>query len=196
RAPGGTWVKVTPASIDTSRAYYVALPSGARMTVVFGHYDLSQRVAFGDLLADGNALADTMANVLGDDDGVVLLVADGETYGHHHPFGDIGVAWATKMLQEKHHLSTTLGEWLTLREPTHEVQLHEVSAWSCAHGVERWRSACGCVTGEREGFDLNWRAPLRAALDWPRANAGAALDWELGHHVTSSDAALLDYGKV
>jgi hypothetical protein len=196
RAPRGTWAKVTPQSIDTSRAYYVALPSGARMTVVFGHYDLSQRVAFGDLIADGNSLADTMANVLGDDDGVVLLVADGETYGHHHRFGDIGVAWATKMLQEKHHLSTTLGEWLVTREPTHEVQLHEVSAWSCAHGVERWRSACGCVTGEREGFDLNWRAPLREALDWLRANAGAALDWELGHHVTSSDAALLDYGKV
>jgi hypothetical protein len=137
-----------------------------------------------------------MANVLGHDDGVVLLVADGETYGHHHRFGDIGVAWATKMLQEKHHLSTTLGEWLAVKEPTHEVQLHEVSAWSCAHGVERWRSACGCVTGEREGFDLNWRAPLREALDWLRANAGAALDWELGHHVTSSDAALLDYGKV
>jgi hypothetical protein len=100
------------------------------------------------------------------------------------------------MLQEKHHLSTALGEWLVTHAPTDEVRLHEVSAWSCAHGVERWRSACGCVTGETPGFDLDWRAPLREALDWLRENAGSALDWELGHHVASSDAALLDYGKV
>jgi hypothetical protein len=100
------------------------------------------------------------------------------------------------MLQEKHHLITTLGEWLQGVTPVDEVQLHDVSAWSCAHGVERWRSACGCVTGERPGFDLEWRAPLRHALDWLRAEAGAALDWELGHHVHDTDAALLEYGKV
>lgn len=214
RPVGGSWGDVTPDTLDTSRAYVVALPSGARMTVVFGHYDLSHRIAFGDLLADGNALAATMAQTLGvgvgvgvgegeggdedqdEADRVVLIVADGETYGHHHRFGDIGVAWATRMLQEKYELSTTLGQWLENIEPTDEVQLHEVSAWSCAHGVERWRSACGCVTGESPGFDLEWRAPLRAALDWLRATAGAALDWELGHHVSDSDAALLDYGKV
>jgi len=196
RAGGDKWITVAPDTLDTSTAYFVALPSGARMTVVFGHYDLSQRVAFGDLVTDGDALADTMAAVIGESDGVVLLVADGETYGHHHHFGDIGVAWATRALQEKYHLTTTLGEWLRTTEVTQEVQLHEVSAWSCAHGVERWRSACGCVTGEREGFDLEWRAPLRQALDWLRANAGAALDWELGHHVYSTDSALLDYGKV
>ena len=196
RAPGRKWVKVAADTLDTSKAYFVSLANGARMTVVFGHYDLSHRIAFGDLVADGNLLADTMATTLGDDDGVVLVVADGETYGHHHRFGDIGVAWATRQLQEKYQIATALGEWLSDQTPTHEVQLLEVSAWSCAHGVERWRSACGCVTGEREGFDLAWRAPLRDALDWLRENAGSALDWELGHHVHSSDAALLDYGKV
>jgi hypothetical protein len=166
------------------------------MRVVFGNFDLSHRVAFGDLLSDGNALADTMAAGVNQGDGIVLLVADGETYGHHHRFGDIGVAWATRQLQEKYHLTTALGEWLDGVEPTSEVQLHPVSAWSCAHGVERWRSACGCVTGERPGFDLEWRAPLRDALDWLRENAGSALDWELGHHVHRSDDALMDYGKV
>ncbi len=196
RAPGKGWVEVAADSLDTSKAYFISLPSGARMTAVFGHYDLSHRIAFGDLVADGNKLADTMAESLGEEDSVVLVVADGETYGHHHRFGDIGVAWATRQLQEKFEILTTLGEWLSEQTPTHEVELHEVSAWSCAHGVERWRSACGCVTGERPGFDLAWREPLRDALDWLREHAGSALDWELGHHVHSSDAALLDYGKV
>ena len=199
RTPDGPWLTVSPGTLDTSKAYFVALPSGARMTVVFGHHDLSHQVAFGDVLADGNQLADTMAEVLRGSDhagGAVLLVADGETYGHHHLFGDIGVAWATKMLQEKHHLTTALGEWLAVQTPVHEVRLHEVSAWSCAHGVERWRSDCGCVTGERPGFDLGWRAPLRQALDWLREHAGGALDRELAQHARSSAAALLDYGKV
>jgi hypothetical protein len=196
RPVGGRWKKVSADTIDTSKAYVVLLPSGARMRVVFGNFDLSHRVAFGDLLSDGNALADTMAAGVNQGDGIVLLVADGETYGHHHRFGDIGVAWATRQLQEKYHLTTALGEWLDGVEPANEVQLHPVSAWSCAHGVERWRSACGCVTGERPGFDLEWRAPLRDALDWLRENAGSALDWELGHHVHRSDDALMDYGKV
>ena len=196
RAPGEPWLDVGPETVDTSRAYFITLPSGARMTAVFGHHDLSHRVAFSDLIGDGGRLADAMAAEVTGDDGVVLVVADGETYGHHHRFGDIGVAWATRELQVGHHLATTLGDWLATRTPVHEVRLHEVSAWSCAHGVERWRSDCGCVTGEREGFDLAWRAPLREALDWLRENAGSALDWELGHHVRSSDDALLDYGKV
>jgi len=196
RAPGDAWHDVAPDTLDTSQPYFVDLPSGARMTVVFGHHDLSHRVAFSDLIGDGGRLADAMAAEVTGDDGVVLVVADGETYGHHHRFGDIGVAWATRELQVRHHLATTLGEWLATRTPTHEVRLHDVSAWSCAHGVERWRSACGCVTGERAGFDLAWRAPLREALDWLRENAGSALDWELAHHVRSSDDALLDYGKV
>jgi hypothetical protein len=196
RAPGEAWLDVAPDTLDTSRAYVIALPSGARMTAVFGHHDLSHRVAFSDLIGDGARLADAMAAEVTGEDAVVLVVADGETYGHHHRFGDIGVAWATRELQARHHLTTTLGEWLATQTPTHEVRLHEVSAWSCAHGVQRWRSDCGCVTGERDGFDLAWREPLRDALDWLRENAGSALDWELGHHVGSSDAALLDYGKV
>ena len=195
RAIGGEWRDVSASTLDTSQAYLVSLPSGASMTLIFGHYELSQQVAFGDVVADGNELADTMSAAL-EGEGVVMVVADGETYGHHHRFADLGVAWATRRLQEHYGLGTTLGDWLSEHKPAHEVRLHDVSAWSCAHGVERWRSACGCVTGELEGFDLEWRAPLRDALDWLRAIAGSALDWELGHHVHSSDAALLNYGKV
>ncbi|MDE3093806.1 MAG: DUF3536 domain-containing protein [Acidobacteriota bacterium] len=195
RAPGEEWRDVTPDTLDTSRAYFVTLPSGARITAVFGHHDLSHRVAFSDLVSDGDGLADAMAAQVVDD-GVVLVVADGETYGHHHRFGDLGVAWATRALGERHHLATALGDWIATQSPTHEVRLHDVSAWSCAHGVERWRSDCGCVTGAREGFDLAWRAPLRGALDWLRERAGAALDAELAQHVGSRDGALLDYGKV
>lgn len=196
RELGGTWLPVTAQTLDTSRSYLIRLGGGLTITVVFGHGDLSQRVAFGDLINDGTRLADTMAGALRDRDGVVLLVADGETFGHHHRFGDLALAWALRRLRRHYGFETTVAEWLSSHEPTHEVELATVSAWSCAHGVERWRSDCGCVTGEQPGWRQGWRGPLREALDWLRENLGGAVDAELARFVRSVDGALLDYGRV
>lgn len=59
-------------------------------------------------------------------------------------------------------------EYLERHPPTHEVQIFKNSSWSCVHGVERWRSDCGCNSGTHAGWNQSWRAPLREALDWLR----------------------------
>jgi hypothetical protein len=58
---------------------------------------------------------------------------------------------------------TNYGEFLERHPPEWEVEIHEKSAWSCGHGVERWRSNCGCRM--RGDWQQLWRAPLREALD-------------------------------
>ena len=197
REDGGAWRDVDASSLDTAVAYKVSLSEERFMTVVFGHGQLSQAVAFGDLIEDGPRLADTMVDALGDStDGVTLLVADGETYGHHHRFGDLGLAWALRHLQRHCGVETVLGDWLADHEPTSEVELRAASSWSCAHGVERWRADCGCTTGSRDGWSQSWRAPLREALEWLRDALGDAADAVLAAFVHSVDETLTGYGDV
>src|SRR5207249_1309446 len=59
---------------------------------------------------------------------------------------------------------TTPAAFLRQHRPTRTVRVRE-SAWSCAHGVGRWKENCGCVTGGEPGWNQRWRAPLRKALD-------------------------------
>ena len=57
---------------------------------------------------------------------------------------------------------TNYGEFLELHPPEWEVEIHDNSSWSCVHGVERWRSDCGCKI--RGDWQQKWRAapPERA----------------------------------
>jgi hypothetical protein len=71
---------------------------------------------------------------------------------------------------------TNYGEFLEAHRPTHEAQIHEPSAWSCPHGVGRWKEDCGCNSGGRPGWNQRWRGPLREALDWLRDQLAPAYE--------------------
>jgi hypothetical protein len=164
------WAEVEDGGPDTTVAYRQRLPSGRDIALFFYDGPASRAVAFGKLLDDGEALAGTlmgMAHAGGDERSCLAHIAtDGETYGHHHAHGDMALAVAVERLDSDAGVSlTNYGQFLAENPPAHEVEIREGTSWSCAHGVERWRSDCGCSTGGESGWSQAWRAPLRAALD-------------------------------
>lgn len=169
---GGHWKDVNGARIDPSRAYLMRLPSGRQINLFFYDAPVSRAVAFEHLLTAGEKLVDRLLSAFSDKrpwDQLVHIATDGESYGHHHRHGEMALAYALRQIESSNAARlTNYGEFLEKHPPTHEVQIHEGSAWSCPHGVDRWRSDCGCNTGGHGGWNQKWREPLRNALDWLR----------------------------
>jgi alpha-amylase/alpha-mannosidase (GH57 family) len=168
---GGDWEDVADARIDPNRAYLCRLPSGREIAIFFYDGPASRAVAFEGLLRNGERFARRMLGLLRDAPGPQLahIATDGETYGHHHRHGDMALAYALHHVQqEKLARLTNYAEFLELHPPQWQVEIFEETSWSCVHGIERWRSDCGCHTGGEAGWHQRWRAPLRSALDWLR----------------------------
>jgi alpha-amylase/alpha-mannosidase (GH57 family) len=172
RKGGRSWKDVSGDRIDPSRAYLVNLPSKKTISVFFYDGPISQGVAFEGLLNDGKRFADRLISGFSDArDWPQLshIATDGESYGHHHRFGEMALTYALQRIEnEKLAELTNYGRFLERFPPDHFVEIVENSSWSCVHGVERWRANCGCNSGGHAGWNQEWRAPLRAALDWLR----------------------------
>jgi len=164
-----TWQDAAPAAVDPTMPYRVELPSGAAIAVFFYDGPVSRAVAFDRLLSTGDRFAERLAGAFAEDPArpqLVHVATDGETYGHHHRHGDMALAYALHTLAARNlAVLTNYGEFLGKHPPTHEARILENTSWSCAHGLERWRSDCGCQSGLHAGWNQSWRAPLREALD-------------------------------
>lgn len=163
------WIDVSGARIDPKQPYIAHLPSGASIKLFFYDGPVSQAVAFEHLLDSGDRFSDRLLGAFGPDDGpqLVHIATDGETYGHHHRHGDMALAYALHRMENDRAIELiNYGAYLERFPPTAEVEIAERTSWSCAHGIERWRSDCGCNTGSKAEWRQDWRSPLREALDW------------------------------
>jgi alpha-amylase/alpha-mannosidase (GH57 family) len=166
------WSDVSDGSIDPRMPYVQRLPEDRSMAVFFYDGPISRDVAFNGLLNNGEAFAGRLLAAFEgerDDNQLVHIATDGETFGHHHRYGDMALAYALEKIDSGNSARlTNYGEFLEKQPPTWEVEIKENTAWSCAHGVERWKSDCGCQSGRRPDWNQSWRGPLRNALDWLR----------------------------
>jgi alpha-amylase/alpha-mannosidase (GH57 family) len=156
----------TGGPVDPGRLYQWCHPGdpAKTLTVVFYDGGLSHTAAFELSGLSSDAFVDRVAITPGP---LVTLATDGETFGHHHRWGDRLLAHVLTVAAPARGIETTnLNRWVAehATEPKPTARIHE-SAWSCAHGVGRWRDDCGCSTGGQPGWHQGWRAPLREALD-------------------------------
>lgn len=166
------WMDVSEEKIDPSRAYLCILPSGRSINLFFYDGPISQEVSFGELLKNGEIFANKLLSAFSDQRNwpqMVHLATDGETFGHHHRFGDMALSYALHYIEtNKFAKITNYSEYLEKHPPTHVVEIFENSSWSCVHGTERWRDNCGCNSGMHRDWNQAWRKPLREAMDWLR----------------------------
>jgi alpha-amylase/alpha-mannosidase (GH57 family) len=168
---GGDWQDVSGAKIDPTRAYLLKTSGGKSISLFFYDGPISQAVAFEKLLHNGEEFATRLTGAFSDSRSwpqMMHIATDGETYGHHHRHGEMALAYALDCIESKKSAKiTNYGEFLGKNPAAWEVQIIENTSWSCVHGIERWRSNCGCNAG-RLGWNQEWRAPLRESLDWLR----------------------------
>ncbi len=194
------WQSVSGGRIDPTMAYELRLPSRRTLNLFFYDGPVSRAVAFERLLTKGEDLANRLLSTFSDArtwPQLVHIATDGETFGHHHRFGDMALAYALHYL-ESNNLArlTNYGEYLERHPPTHQVQIMEHTSWSCTHGVERWRSDCGCNSGGHPGWNQAWRAPLREAFDWLRDTLAPRYEEKARRFVKDPWAARNDYIEV
>ena len=174
------WREVGGGSIDTSTAYQQNLASGRKIALFFYNGPASRAVAFEGLLQDGERFAERLlAGFVTDraEPQLVQIATDGETYGHHHRFGEMALAYVLRQIAGSNKAKVTnYGQFLALCPPTSEVEIVENTSWSCHHGIERWRSDCGCNIGTDAKWNQAWRKPLREAFDWLRDQLAALFE--------------------
>ena len=139
---------------------------GRTLTILPYDGGLAGEVAFGGLLRDPAALARRLAPSLHDGQPrCTTLATDGETFGHHHKHGDRALALAMSLIASRVDARiTNAATVVASHPPTLDARLVSPSSWSCAHGIERWRSNCGCRIDMNRPMAQQWRGPLRRAL--------------------------------
>ncbi|HPV73573.1 MAG TPA: DUF3536 domain-containing protein [Gemmatimonadaceae bacterium] len=147
------------------------------------HGDLSHGIAFGGLVRDadhwayeilaqpgdlpaGEALPGAPVTPGGSPAPILVSMAtDGETYGHHHKFAEMALARVFDVTAHHGVRVENYASFLARHPASIDVELVAPTAWSCAHGVERWRSNCGCRSDGMRYPSQAWRTPLRNGLN-------------------------------
>jgi len=182
------WKNIDKGKIDTTKPYLCRLPSGRTISLFFYHGPTANDVANGHLLQSGEVFAKKLAWIFTESNverQLAHIATDGETFGHHHRYTDMALAYCLHYIEYNGLAKITIyGEHLEKYPPTHEVEIYENSSWSCTHGVERWRTNCGCNYGRYPSGQQQWRTPLREAMNWLRDQLASVYETRMAQYVT------------
>jgi alpha-amylase/alpha-mannosidase (GH57 family) len=170
--------------------------TAAGRSIALAVYDggLSHDVAFGPFVRDARRWADALT---ASGRRLVSIATDGETYGHHHRFGEMALAAVLDELAARPGVQAeNFASFLARNPAVSPVTLRAPSSWSCAHGIERWRADCGCRLDAAAWPSQAWRAPLRDGLAELQTGLHRQFEDEGGAIFTDPWAARDAYGGV
>ena len=191
RLDGDDWKDASHGNIDPKMPYRCFLKSDPAKFIDIFFYDgpISKAAGFEDLLFDSRRFVSRIENAVSGDrheNQLISLATDGETFGHHKAYGDRVLAYATSTeAPAKGFRVVNYAEYLEAHPPKWAVRLKEGqdaegTAWSCPHGVKRWKDHCGCRGGGPAHWNQHWRKGLRDALDWLSARAAGIYEEQGG----------------
>jgi len=198
------WCDVGDGHFDTTVPYLWRDPFGSEKKIAVFYYDgeLSKAAAFENLLKDSASFAGRVEKCYANNGKpqLVTLAVDGETFGHHHKFADLALAYAFANEFPRRGIKiVNFSEYLDMFPPEWETAVKEGedgdgTAWSCSHGLRRWKGGCDC--GKEGDGNLEWRAPMRTALDFLRNAAFDVYNKEASKFFRDPLKARNDYGKL
>ncbi|MFZ2088994.1 MAG: DUF3536 domain-containing protein [Desulfobaccales bacterium] len=208
----GAWENVQARTLDTTQAYRCFLPteSGApgdskHIDVFFYDGAVASDMSFGELLKDSKNIVGRLEAGFRPDlprPQLLNVATDGENYGHHHMWGELALAYALeKVFPQRDFILTNYAAFLEAAPPRLRVELElgpkkEGSAWSCAHGLGRWKEDCGCSTGGPLTWNQRWRTPLREAFNFLNDRLAQIYEEEGAKYLKDPWAARNDYIEV
>ena len=193
---------VSKRNIDPRYPYRITNGQGS-INVFVAHHEISQDVSFNHLLSDSRAAADRIEGAFSQrthHDQVITILCDGETFGHHQAFGDRGLAYLLKYELPSRGIKVVNPAHLCDKiTPSWEISIKNGAdglgtAWSCAHGLGRWKEDCGC--GKENGQSQEWRAPLREAFNFAASELCPYFRGELAKYTSDPDGALAEYPAI
>ena len=178
------WHEVTGGLVDPRMPYQYNMPSGKSICLFFYDGPVSQGIAFERLLNNGKAFAYRLTGQLDGNTAhpqLMHIATDGETYGHHHRFGEMALSFCLDYIDKGNKADITIyGEYLEKFPPSYEAQILENTAWSSTPNLERWSENGGGNTGGNPDWHQKWRKPLRASFDWLRDEMIKLYEREMG----------------
>jgi len=126
--------------LDPTEPYRVELPGGGSIGVFFYHRELSTRISFSpQATADADRFAELELSpqyTKNMQDQFILLVSDGELYGHHQPFREQFLSHLMDGASSTTGLNSSYpGLWLESHAVTKTMRIRERTSWSCHHGI-------------------------------------------------------------
>lgn len=187
-------------TMPCDRPFILKGKKGGEISAFFYNPEFSSGVSFGHMLRDADAMFKSLKDLKTkmEDPDLISWATDGEIYGHHEPFGDMGLAALIRKIDESEEFELdNFGSFLEKHPATEVATLSPGdeglgTSWSCMHGVGRWFRNCGCHTGGPDSWNQKWRGPLRKAFNNLETSARIIIDKET-KRILGKDA---DYQKI